>query len=136
MTNQETGITRTAVSDEHGRYQVPSVPVGIYTVVAELAGFRTASRHGIALTIGREAVVDLTLEVGGVAQEIIVTGDAPMVNITSGGLGQVVEQAEIATLPLQGRNVAQIPLLEAGVQAVRTADDNQRKSRPSGRGRR
>jgi hypothetical protein len=127
VTNQETSITRTVVSDEQGRYVVPGLIVGVYQVQADLPGFQSAIRRDITLTIGREAVVDLFLDVGEIAQEVTVQGDAPMVNVTSGGLGNVVEQAELATIPLQGRNLAQVPLLEAGVQQVRTAGESERK---------
>ena len=57
----ETGITRSVVTDADGRYEAPSLPLGDYEVRAELSGFRPLVRSGIALTVGRHAVVDLDL---------------------------------------------------------------------------
>src|SRR5437762_805018 len=62
--NMDTGQVRTAISDDVGRFKVPELTLGNYEVQAELAGFQTAVRGGIKLTLGREAIVDLTLKVG------------------------------------------------------------------------
>jgi len=72
--NVDTGIVRTVVSDEDGRYRVPALELGEYEVSAELVGFRTYRRAGIVLTLEREAVVNLTLSIGGIAEEITVLG--------------------------------------------------------------
>src|SRR5690349_17993244 len=61
--NVETGITRTSVTGDRGEYRVPALNVGTYEVHAELAGFQRAVRQGITLTVGREAVVDMSLNV-------------------------------------------------------------------------
>src|SRR5207247_9061263 len=55
--NVETGVTRTATSDEGGRYTVPELTLGDYEVQAQLAGFQTEVRSGITLTGGRVALV-------------------------------------------------------------------------------
>ena len=55
--NVETGVTRTATTDEGGRYTVPELTLGDYEVEAQLPGFQTEVRSGITLTVGREAVV-------------------------------------------------------------------------------
>src|SRR5712692_3654904 len=77
--NLDTGITRNLLSDEAGRYRAPELPLGNYEVRAELSGFQTAVRRGIELTIGREAIVDMSLQVGSVAEADEVTGEAPLV---------------------------------------------------------
>src|SRR5262249_47188319 len=80
--NAESGLTRTALSNETGAYNVQLLPVGPYEVTAELAGFRQQVRRGINLSVGQEAVVNLTLEVGSVAEQVTVTEEAPLVNTT------------------------------------------------------
>src|SRR5687767_6096402 len=57
-TNLGTGGTRTAVTDDEGRYTMPELPPGSYEMQAELAGFRTAVHTGINLTIGRHAIME------------------------------------------------------------------------------
>src|SRR5262245_15789838 len=75
IVNQETGISRTTITNETGRYSAPALGLGNnYQVTAELPGFQSQVRNGIALTVGREAVVDFTLSVGAVSEKVEVTG--------------------------------------------------------------
>ena len=78
MRNVETGFTRTTVSDAAGRYSAPQLPLGQYEVRAGFTGFKTEVRSGITLTVGREAVVDLVMKVGSVAETVEVTAEAPL----------------------------------------------------------
>src|SRR3990172_5045274 len=81
--NVETGNVRRIVTGARGEYQVPNLAVGNYEVQVELAGFQTSVRQGVTLTLGREAVVDFTLQVGNVAERVTVTGEAPRIETTS-----------------------------------------------------
>src|SRR4051794_17745979 len=74
--NQDTGITRTVMSDSAGRYSAPSLSLGNYRVTVSMDGFETAARTGIALTVGREALVNVALSVGAVTQTVEVAGEA------------------------------------------------------------
>src|SRR5215471_4622224 len=82
LTNTDTGVARTVTADEFGRYNAPQLPLGAYEITAELPGFRMAVRRGVTLTIGREAVVDFTLQVGALAQELTVNAEAALVATT------------------------------------------------------
>jgi len=113
--NTETGQSRNAVSGGDGSYRFPALPVGPYEVRAEHSGFRAEVQSGLTLTVSQEAVVNFTLEVGGVEQTVEVTAQAPLVNTTSGSLGGLVNEDRIADLPLNGRNYADLTLLQAGV---------------------
>src|SRR6266571_6366593 len=75
----EKGINRTVKTDEGGRYRAPELALGSYEITAEAPGFETVVRSGITLTVGREAVVDFTLQVGTITDKITVTGEAPLV---------------------------------------------------------
>ena len=105
LTNTDTGATRTVVADEFGRYNALQLPLGGYEIAAELPGFQTAVRRGVTLTIGREAVVDFTLQVGSVAQEVTVNAEAALVSTTNANLSYLVDDKKIRDLPLNGRNV-------------------------------
>src|SRR5215213_7679436 len=68
--NEDTGVTRELVSGEGGHFRATDLPPGPYAVTATLTGFGTLARRGIVLTVGREAVVDLSLKVGGIKDVI------------------------------------------------------------------
>src|SRR5437667_11566635 len=115
LTNTDTGATRTVIADELGRYNAPQLPLGAYEISAELPGFQTAVRRGVTLTIGREAVVDFTLQVGSVSQEVTVNGEAALVSTTNANLSYLVDDKKIRDLPLNGRNYTQLALMAPGV---------------------
>jgi iron complex outermembrane receptor protein len=72
-TETRTNVSRTAVTDEAGRYVFPDLEDGIYRVEAELSGFKTFSRDAVAVKAGSSVRVDMLLEVGGLSEEIVVT---------------------------------------------------------------
>jgi len=96
--NEETGISRQVVADETGRYTAPSLGLGNYRVSASKDGFQTQVRSGIRLTVGRQAVVNFALPVGTISETVEVTGEAPLVKTTKGGLGSLVESSTINAL--------------------------------------
>ena len=78
--NQETGLTRTDVSNDKGDYRLPALPPGIYKVTVELSGFNTESRPDILLTIDQTAVIPFSLKPATVAETVTVTGEAPIID--------------------------------------------------------
>ncbi|MBI3941044.1 MAG: TonB-dependent receptor [Acidobacteria bacterium] len=121
VTHTQTNIGRTVVSDDQGRYRALSLDPGPYDVRAELAGFSTAVRSGIELTIGRDAGVDIILRLGEMTEEVVVTGDAPLVGTSTGTLGGVVSREQISELPLDGRGYQALMGLQPGVMLVAKA---------------
>jgi hypothetical protein len=117
--NVETGQTRTTVSGADGAYRFSALPVGNYEVTVEQSGFQSAVRSGLTLTVGREALVNFSLQVGAVEQRVEVTAEAPLVNTTTAILGEVVDEQKVSELPLNGRNYADLALLQPGVQKSR-----------------
>ncbi len=115
ISNQDTGFNRNVISDDRGAYRAPSLPLGPYEVRGELAGFQTIIRSGITLTLGREAIVDLTLRVGAITEQVIVTGEAPLVETSTATVADLVDAKKIRDLPLNGRDFIQLALLQAGV---------------------
>jgi Carboxypeptidase regulatory-like domain len=110
----ETGATRTVTTDETGNYRVLSLPVGPQEVRAEKPGFRAAVRTGINLVIGQEAVVDLKVDVGQVAQEVTVSVDTPLVDATTANVSGLVGERQIKELPLNGRSFDNLITLNPG----------------------
>jgi outer membrane receptor protein involved in Fe transport len=122
--NVATGDTRELVTEPNGRYHAPLLPPGEYEVKASLAGFQTVDRRGIRLTVGQDAVVNVTLEVGRMTEEVVVDADVSRVNLTSGAVSGLVGEREIRDLPLNGRSFQQLALLQPGVQAALAAGND------------
>ena len=110
----ETGASRTAATNAEGNYKILSVPLGAQEVKAEKPGFKAALRTGIDLRIGQEAVVNLRLEVGDLAQQVTVSEQAPVVNTTTASVAGLVGEREVKDLPLNGRSFDNLITLNPG----------------------
>ncbi len=115
LTNIETGLERTSVTNEIGRYRIPAVPAGAYTLKVSLDGFATMQREGLLLEVGQVLRVDITLPPAGVSQEVTVTAAAPIVEQGRTQTGAVVSRAEIENLPSNGRDFLSFSTQVAGV---------------------
>jgi hypothetical protein len=115
VTEENTGLQRTTISSADGRYVVPTLLPGRYTIKAELQGFRTATQTGLVLLVGQELTVQLTLQIGGLAEEITVTGESPIVEVTSSRIGTNITNNEIDALPAAGRNQLSLMQLVPGL---------------------
>jgi hypothetical protein len=104
ITNEATGIIREAVTGELGRFIVPTLQPGTYSVRVELAGFRGSTRTGVVLPVGQELTLNFTLGVATVAETITVTAETPVIETTATRIGSTISNQEIDTLPTQGRN--------------------------------
>jgi carboxypeptidase family protein len=113
--NTETGAERSSVTDDAGRYQFVSLPVGQYEVTVAKTGFQEAIRSGIRLVIGQEASVDLQLQVTAVKAEVRVTGDAPIVSTTTRDISGLVGEQQVKDLPLNGRSYDLLLPLNPGI---------------------
>ena len=120
ITKVDTGQTRLAITGDEGRYNAPQLAVGIYEIRAELAGFQTSVQPGVQLQVGQEALVNLTLQIGSISEEVIVSSEAPLVNTTSSTISAVISEVQVHELPLNSRNLTQLSLLTPGVVQLRT----------------
>ncbi|PYU20357.1 MAG: hypothetical protein DMG30_21355 [Acidobacteria bacterium] len=111
----EKGFSRTVSTDASGRYRAPDLGLGSYEITVEAAGFQTVIRSGITLTVGREAVVDFTLQVGAITQTVTVTGEAPLVQTANATVAALVDEREMRQLPLNGRSFADLTSIQPGV---------------------
>jgi len=116
--NTETGLNRSLATGDDGAYRFAALPVGHYDVRAEKEGFKTATQNNVVLDVSQEVVTNFSLEVGASATVVTVTGEAPVVNTTSGQLGGLVNEERMAELPLNGRNFLDLTLLQPGVSQM------------------
>jgi outer membrane receptor protein involved in Fe transport len=112
--NAETGFLRSAVSDEQGNYRLAALPVGTYKLTAELQGFGPFSED-VPVNIGRIATIDITLRLPRVAESVVVTATVPLVPTGSSSVGDVVPAERIESLPLNGRQFANLAATVPGV---------------------
>ncbi len=115
ITNTEKGTSQVYQSDESGLYNAPFLIPGIYSVRVEKSGFQSQTRTGITLQVDQQVRIDFTLTVGAVTQEITVTTAPPLVETQNSSLGQVITQAPVENLPLNGRDFGNLVYLVAGV---------------------
>src|SRR5262249_32536268 len=107
----DSGLTRTVLTGETGNYAAPSLPVGPYELSTTMPGFKQAVRRGINLSVGQEAVIDLTLEVGANAEQVTVNEEVPLVNTTLASTSGLITEQQVKDLPLNGRSFDNLLIL-------------------------
>ena len=113
--NVATGFSREATSDENGLYRLAGLPVGSYRLEAERTGLARFERDGIVVNIARTTDVDIILRVAALTETVTVMANLPLVPVTSSTVGQVVEISRIESLPLNGRQFANLAATVPGV---------------------
>jgi len=110
-----TGFTRSGIADESGLYRLAGLPVGTYEVTATRTGLTRFERSDIVVNIARTTDLEIVLRVAPLTETITVIAERPVVPITSSALGEVVETARIESLPLNGRQFANLAATVPGV---------------------
>src|SRR5580658_10169563 len=113
--NLETGAERNLVTEEAGRYDAASLPVGQYEVRAEKTGFRSEVKTGVLLVLGQRETLDLVLQVGDVRQTVEVESAPTVVAISTEDVSGLVGEKQVKELPLNGRSYDQLLTLNPGV---------------------
>src|ERR1700720_733187 len=101
-TNNATGFNRSVVTSSDGSYYFPSLPVGTFTVTADLSGFSSVTTRSVELNVAQQRELNITLRQAAVKEQITVTASSPLVE-TSPATSTVISQREIQNLPLNGR---------------------------------
>src|SRR5580692_808302 len=119
VTNTDTGLTRTAMTQQDGSYRFPELPPGHYQVKAGAMGFNTQIRTGFDIEVTQQPVINFTMQVGATTQEVSVTSETPQVDTQDSTLGGLVNEQQMAELPLNGRNYLTLALYQPGVNQDR-----------------
>ena len=120
-TQTDTGLVRTAVTDDTGGYLLPNLPTGPYRLEVALQGFRTYVQTGIVLQVGGAPTVNAVLAVGSLEESVTVEAATPLVDVRSAGISTVVDNEAILELPLQGRQVTDLIVLAGAAVQTGTA---------------
>ena len=115
-THEETGTFRETVAGPEGEYSLASLQPGPYTLTARLPGFRELITENIVLQVGPTVQIDLTLQIGALEESVTVTGESPLVDLTSAQVGGNVALEELQDLPSSSRNFTSFIALLPGVQ--------------------
>ncbi len=114
--NEGTSAVREVVTDAAGRYAMPLLPIGSYTIGASMSGFQTQERSKVILEVQQSLTLDFVLALSSLATEVTVTSQVTNVELqrSDASLGQLINAQQVAELPLNGRNFVQLALLGPG----------------------
>jgi hypothetical protein len=113
-TSSATGSVRKAQTDSQGHYALTNLPVGTYSVTVEHEGFQQLKQTGVMLNVATTVTLNLSLTLGSVKQEVVVTSEAPVIDKTDASTGTVFDNQEVGELPINGRDYARFSLLTPG----------------------
>ena len=114
-THPASGFTIERVTDAEGRVFLPALPTGVWEVTAALPGFRRATQTGITLELGRTLQLELALSLGAISEEVTVEITAPLLQVTTAEISDVIEAREVEDMPLNGRQFLQLAQLSDAV---------------------
>ena len=115
-TNTGTGLVKTTRSGATGEFRIEFLPVGVYDVKIEAAGFGTLTQAGISLSVNQNVKIDQALSPGGVSETLVVSAVTPVMNTGNAELGTTVENVQVTELPIVNRNVYTLLNIVPGVQ--------------------
>src|SRR5579862_10006063 len=124
ITNEATGEVRTVTVDSAGVYSAPNLLPGKYDVTATATGFATTVQKNVTLTVGAQQLLNLRMKVGQVNEKVVVTDEAPPVQLSDSTVSGVVSQEAVQQLPLNGRDWTSLATLQPGVDSVGSVQAN------------
>ena len=113
----ETGRQFTGVSNENGEYRLRGLAAGRYKVQAELSGFSTIVVPDIELLVGQNRTLPFTMQLASLTENVTVTGESPLVDVSSTQVAGNVDRRQMEELPLQGRNWMELAMQVKGITA-------------------
>src|SRR5579859_643345 len=112
--NTDTGLVRTAKTDDQGDFVVTELPLGTYSVTASKQGFGTKVLSGVSIAVSTNTRADVQLQPGEVKQEVVVTAEAPIIDTTGNTLGGTLQARQLKDLPINGGDFAKLLTLVPG----------------------
>jgi hypothetical protein len=118
LTNAQTGVAQTTVTDERGAYRFANVPPGQYELRVELSGFKAAVVSDLVLRVETTTRQNVVLELGGITETVQVVSETPILNTTDASVGNVLSREQISALPVEAQNVVHLLSLQPGAVFV------------------
>jgi carboxypeptidase family protein len=114
-TDDSIGVTRSSVTDDAGRYQIPALPIGDYRLEVRAKGFQTQILERVRVEVGRTLTYDFELQVGDVKQTVsVTTGAGDLIERAGFSVGHLIDRAKVQELPLNGRYFLDLGVLAPG----------------------
>ena len=113
-TNSATGAVRKAQTDSQGHYALTELPAGTYSITVEHEGFQQLKQTGVIVNVATTVTLNLTLTVGAMKQEVVVSSEAPIIDKADASTGTVLDNQQVGELPINGRDYARFSLLTPG----------------------
>jgi hypothetical protein len=120
----QTGLRRTAVTNDAGQFRITGLPPSTYNVTAQLSGFATGLRKGVVVGVGETVLADFKLSVSAVTVQVEVTEESPILETERGSQANNIDQKYITDLPIDRRDYLTFTLLTPGVSNSNTIADN------------
>ena len=120
VVSKATNVTRSALSDERGRYLVAALAPGTYRISVRLAGFAGETREDLTVMLGQTVESNFVMKVAGQVETVSVVAEAPLVDSTHTAVSSVINQEQIDALPINGRNFISFSIITPGVTTDRT----------------
>lgn len=117
LRNEANGMTRQSQTNESGAFVIPTIPSGLYTLVAEAEGFKKYESKNNKVDPNMPASFDIMLQIGTATEVVEVTATASALQTETGAVGRLVEGRQISDLQLNGRNPLFLALLKPGVRS-------------------
>jgi hypothetical protein len=115
VTNTATGATRETTTNDEGLYVLSNLPPGDYELRVEARGFAAkVSKEPIRLQVGQSVTTNVPLEISSMTEVVDLIGYTPLVDTNTSKVDRVIDEKEIANLPLNGRNFLELALLTPG----------------------
>jgi hypothetical protein len=112
--HQATGEERSTVSDRAGEYQIAALAPGLYRLEVRAQGFQVQVVSDVRLGVAQTVVQNVRMAVGGLAEEVAVVGEAPVIEGSTTSVGQVISERTVQEIPLNGRHFVDLGLLIPG----------------------
>jgi hypothetical protein len=122
VTQTETGLVRSTEAGSEGTYLLPALPVGPYRLQVDANGFGQYVQTGINLRVSDSPKINITLQLGQISQQVDVSAAAGMVKTDTSAVSQVIDQARIVDLPLNGRQPTQLIMLSGAANDIGPAN--------------
>src|SRR5277367_2698721 len=118
LTNEATGVSNESTTNADGDYGFPQVPVAVYRMDFDLAGFKKSIQRAVNVDLNQIVTVNAVLQVGETKETVEVTSEAPLIDTTSTQLGAIMDSRQVSTLPLNSRDTYQLLQLQPGVMST------------------
>src|SRR5215831_12812635 len=126
LTNTETGVVLTTISNEAGLYRFLFLNPGQYKLVVSISGFKTFERGNIQLNVSEAGTVPVTLEVGSQSDRITVSAEAPLIEAEKADHGMVIDNKKVVDIPINTRNPIMLAAMSNGITATSGATLDQK----------